>query len=70
MSVRLMGRGGQGPRRGVRHAEIVGQQALLRGGDFDVLLQFLERADFDLADTLAADAEFLRQILQRRRILA
>ena len=33
MSVRLMGRGGQGPRRGVRHAEIVGQQALLRGGD-------------------------------------
>src|SRR3546814_1290565 len=45
------------------------RQAFLYGGVADRLLQLLEGAHLDLAHTLAADAVFLREVLQRGRVV-
>src|SRR5690348_16430498 len=43
---------------------------LFLGGVLHRFLHLLEGADLDLADALAADVVFLRQFLERRRIVA
>src|SRR5690606_30302575 len=53
------------PDRVLSRVDLLFDDALL-----DRLLQLLERAHLDLAHALAADAELLREVLERERLLA